>query len=182
MPTHATPGSDWRRQVFPVLMEKSPHLDLRKDSLVTTGFLTGFQVGYIIKEEERVLPLTKVQLPAIRATAEAVHKAAMANLTRDTAGATFKFFDSPDGGVLLFESEGGLHASRMLLPNLYPWLNKYMGGPFVVGVPNRDVLIAVAESNQTALSGLPDDLAASYNSRRFPLTLKTFRVPPRPIR
>lgn len=166
----------WSRQVFPVLMEASSRPNFRRDSLVTTGFLTGFEVGYILRRDDKPLPVTKIRFGAMKTDQEGLHKGAMANLSKDSAGATFKFFDSPEGGVLLFDSEGGLHSSRLLLPNLYKWLDKFMGGPFVAAVPNRDVLITVAESNRTALSGLPGDIELSYAGRRFPLTRRTFRV------
>ena len=167
---------EWARRVFPVLMEKDPNPDLRRDSILAVDFLTGFQVGYVLRSETKPLPVTKGLFATLNCSKSRLHGTALANLSRDSAGATFNFFDSPDGGVLLFDSDVGLHSSRLLLPNLYKWLHKFMGGPFVAGVPNRDVLIAVAETNRTALSGLPEDLSASYQGRRFPLTLKTFRV------
>lgn len=170
-------GRERLREIYPVLMERSPHPDARRRSLLTSDFLKGFQIGYILRGEKPV-PVTKQGFSGWRISKEAVHAAALSNLSKDSAGATFKFFDSPEGGVLLFDGEGEIHSSRLILPNLYRWLQKFMGGPFVAGIPNRDVLITVAETNRTALAGLPADLDASYRGRRHPLTLKTFRVTP----
>jgi uncharacterized protein YtpQ (UPF0354 family) len=150
-----------------------------RDAPLARDFVKGFRITYLVREEEgKPTPLTKRLAATMGLRRDVVHAAAIRNLTRDCASATFKFFDSDEGGVLLFDSEGGLHASRLLLPGIYRWLNKFMGGPFVVGIPNRDVLIAVAETNRTALEGLPADLEASYRTTRFPITLRTFRVTP----
>jgi uncharacterized protein YtpQ (UPF0354 family) len=166
----------WLTEIYPVLLEQKARSDFRRDSLVVSDFLTGFQVGYCLRREGKALPITKARFEVLKTSKEILHKAAISNLAKDSAGATFKFFDSPEGGVLLFDSEGDFHSSRLVLPNLYRWLQKFMGGPFVAGIPNRDVLIAVAESNQTALSGLPDDIDVSYTGRRFPLTKRMFRI------
>ena len=162
---------------FPVLLERHMSAGRRRDALLTTDYLSGFHVGYALRDgDEKPIPLTRRLAESIDLDGPAVHAAAIRNLTKDCASATFKFFDSEDGGVLLFEGEGQFHASRLLLPKLYGWLHKFMRGPFVVGVPNRDVLIAVAESNDSMIADLPADLEASYRSKRYPLTLHTFRV------
>ncbi len=164
-------------QIFPFLFEKGQAPFRAHAPLVISDFLTGFQVGYLIlRDEGKETPITEAVAAKMGMDAPAIHGAAIANLTKDCGSAIFKLFDSPEGAVLLFDAEGGMHSSRLILPTLYRWLIKFMRGPFVVGIPNRDVMICVAESNRTALDGLTDDLDASYRTRRHPLTLKMFRI------
>lgn len=172
-------GGKCLARLFPILSEVTADPVRERDAPLARDFLTGFRVSYLLREDEgKPALLTKRVAATLGLKGDVVHAAAIRNLTKDCASATFKFFDSDEGGVLLFDSEGGLHASRLLLPGIYRWLNKFMGGAFVVGVPNRDVLIAVAETNRTALEGLPADLEASYRTTRYPITLRTFRVTP----
>jgi uncharacterized protein YtpQ (UPF0354 family) len=172
-------GSRCLTRLFPILSELSTDPVRDRDAPLAKDFLKGFQIRYLVREDKgKPTLLTKRVAASLRLRKDVVHAAAVRNLTKDCASATFKFFDSDEGGVLLFDSVGDLHASRLLLPGIYRWLNKFMGGPFVVGVPNRDVLIAVAETNRTALEGLPADLEASYRTARYPITLRTFRVTP----
>ena len=181
MPTDpGLPPPDPRRSLetaFPVLLERHMSSGRMRDALLTTDYLTGFHVGYSLREEmTKPVPLTRRLAESMGLSAETVHKAALQNLAKDCASATFKFFDSEEGGVLLFEGEGQFHSSRLLMRGVYGWLHKFMRGPFVVAVPNRDVMIAVAESNRAMVDGLPADLEASYRAKRYPLTLRQFRV------
>lgn len=170
-------GSKCLARLFPMPSEVTADPVRERDAPLAREFLRGFRITYLIREDEgRPTPLTKRMAATLGLKSSVVHASAIRNLTKDCASATFKFFDSDEGGVLLFDCKGGLHASRLLLPGIYRWLNKFMGGPFVVGIPNRDVLIAVAETNRTTLEGLPADLEASYRTARFPITLRTFRV------
>ena len=180
MPTDPGTTPDAKRSLetaFPVLFERHRSSGRKRDALLTTDYITGFHVGYALRDElSKPVPLTKRLAETIGLVPETVHEAAMQNLSKDCSSATFKFFDSEEGGVLLFEGEGQFHSSRLLVPKLYGWLHKFMRGPFVVGVPNRDVMIAVAESNRAMIDDLPADLEASFRARRYPLTLRTVRV------
>ena len=95
---------------------------------------------------------------------EDVHAAAMANLSAWSVGAAWESETSGARTMIWSATGDGLDAARILLPEVRAHLSERLGGAVLVGLPERDLLLAVARDDA---DGEIEALFGAYVAERW---------------
>ncbi len=102
---------------------------------------------------------------------------ALANLYARTEGALYEMGDKETGKLFILATQDGYDATRILLSLLLERLAQLVNGELVIGIPNRDFLIAFGNANPMLVGQIGQQVKQDAQSRTYPLTstLFTFR-------
>jgi uncharacterized protein YtpQ (UPF0354 family) len=126
------------------------------------SLVDGLNVSYVIDSEKTIAHIPINQLDRWKVDAEALHEVAIENLVERSQDIAAEAAQDDGGRVnfLIFQTNDGYDSSRILLPNLHERLREHLGSPFLVAVPNRDILIcfrAGTESVERIRKQVSDD-------------------------
>jgi uncharacterized protein YtpQ (UPF0354 family) len=108
---------------------------------------------------------TQADLEALKITEAAFAEAAMRNFDAITLETQWSQSDN----ALIAQLDGNYESSLLLIDNLWPEIEKALGGPIVVGVPARDSLIAVRADDAAQVAQLR---RAMNNKFAYPISSK----------
>jgi uncharacterized protein YtpQ (UPF0354 family) len=119
------------------------------DSPIFKNWLGDLTIFYVADTGDNFQILLERDLP-VDITKEALHNLAVDNLNRDIE---FKLHDTNFGGHGLIA--GGHHeAGSICLPEMWDWLTNHLGDNLIVGIPSKDLVIVVPESDTDKISNL----------------------------
>lgn len=115
-----------------------------------------------------------------RVDAEAVHQAAIENLTQRSTGVRVQALTDDEGNIVaaIFHQGDSYDSSRLLLPGLHENLRSVLGSPFLAGVPNRDFLICFRAGVDDLLENIGNQVAEDFGRMPYPITDRLFLVTP----
>jgi uncharacterized protein YtpQ (UPF0354 family) len=102
---------------------------------------------------------------------------ALANLYARSQGEVYEFGDKDTGKFFVLATHDGYDATRILLSPLLERLALQVKGELVIGIPNRDFLIAFGNDNPLLVGQIGQQVKRDARERTYPLTgtLFTFR-------
>ncbi len=80
------------------------------------------------------------------------------------------------GGLLIFNGTDGYDATRILLPELFEEIAAQQPGNLVVGVPNRDFLIAFSDAAPSVFEQIAAQIGVDATTRDHPLSRQLYTV------
>jgi uncharacterized protein YtpQ (UPF0354 family) len=145
--------------------------------IVSQQVLEGLVVAYVMDSERTMSYVSQRLVEKWRIPMEELHETALQNLMlrSETLPAHAAQDESGRVNLILIQQMDGYDASRILLPGLYEHLKEHLGGPFVAGVPNRDILICFRDDPET-VQRLRQQIAADYIAMPHQVTDRLFLV------
>jgi uncharacterized protein YtpQ (UPF0354 family) len=140
-------------------------------------FIADLIITYVIDEKNSVAYINEEQLESWGITIQDLHEQAVANLRRRTeAEVRYTTVGEGEQRLFIFSSGDGYDATRLLLTDLLAEWNREVAGRLVVGIPNRDFLIALGDANQDSLRGVAAQVQADAAQREHGLTDQLFTL------
>ncbi len=104
------------------------------------------------------------------ATPEAIHEIALANLRKRTSRRDTKAYGMGDGTIIVCDTRDGFAATRVLLPDLMATWAERIPGRMLLGVPNRDFLIAFSDRDPEQVAAITQQIRRDAAQREGGLT------------
>ncbi len=144
-----------RRQILPMLkhpdfIEESRRLVPEK-ALLFTPFVVGLQIAYVVDEPRTLRYINTADLVNWNTTAEEIGRIARANLIERTPVSNLIRVGEGASRLFIYNTMDQYDATRILLHDHLRELSREVTGKLVVGIPNRDFLIAFGDSDRQLL-------------------------------
>lgn len=140
------------------------------DSPISTMWLGDLAILYVADTGNSFQVLLERDLPQ-NVSKEQLHNLAVDNLNRDIE---FKLHETNFGGHGLIA--GGDHeAGSICLPGMWDWLTEHLNDSLIVGVPAKDLVIMVPESDTDKIANLKIFVHELFKEGERLLTKNIFR-------
>lgn len=140
------------------------------DSPISKVWLGDLAIFYVADTGDSFQVLLERDLPQ-DISKEQLHNLAVDNLNRDIE---FKFHETNFGGHGLIA--GGDHeAGSICLPGMWDWLTEHLNDNLIVGVPAKDLVIMVPESDTDKIANLKIFVHEIFKEGERLLTRNIFR-------
>jgi uncharacterized protein YtpQ (UPF0354 family) len=168
------------RRIMPMLkpIELLVMVSERKVPMIAyRDFIADLIITYVIDEKNSVAYINEEQLDRWGITVQELHDQAVENLRRRT-GERVRFTTVGEGEqqLFIFNSGDGYDATRLLLTDILAEWARGLPGRLVIGIPNRDFLIALSDTNQDILRGVAAQVQADAAQRDHSLTDQLFTL------
>lgn len=164
--------------LLPVLQQRS-WLDEMKDKVnsipIHKPFVTGLIVAYVIDTPAFRTYFNEAMLARVVeqgvATADDVYEDALNNLRglldKEMQIDTFNSFAET---IITCETREGYASSCILLPELMEEWDKRIPGEMLIGIPNRDFIIAFSHKHPAGIEGIETQVAQDARTKERPLS------------
>lgn len=175
-----TTYEELKDRIFPMLKPISILADLRERNLPMLAYqllLGDLIVSYVIREPQSVVYINEKHLELWEVNEYTLHSQALENLRRltDREG-NYKTIGTGAQRLFVWETQDGYDATRLLLTDtLVAWQHQ-LPGKIVIGVPNRDFLIAFSDSDRTVLEGVARQIQVDATQQEHGLTDRLFTI------
>lgn len=140
-------------------------------------FLADLIVTYVVGEERSVAFINEDHLEHWSVSVQDLHARALENLRRRTHDRVdYAAAGTGEQRIFIFNSRDGYDAARLLLTEILADWAREMPGNIVIGIPNRDFLVAFSDANPEILRGLAQQVQADAASREYGLTDQLFTL------
>ncbi|HWQ14666.1 MAG TPA: DUF1444 family protein [Roseiflexaceae bacterium] len=140
-------------------------------------FLADLIITYVIDEKSSVAFINEEQLDRWGVAAQDLHNLAVENLRRRTReGVRYTAVGEGEERLFIYSSGDGYDATRLLLTEVLAEWARAVQGRLVVGIPNRDFLIALGDANQDILRAVAAQVQADATQREHGLTDQLFTL------
>lgn len=166
-----------RDRLLPML--KSEDWIANLPMLATTEFVTGIRMCFAIDSPTRVAYVSQEMLAGWDVPLERVQEVAADNLARKGPLEMMVLRDEAEHVVaLVVNSQDGYDATRLALPSVRDAFAEELGDEYLVGLPNRDFLIAFSQRDSETADGIIRQVKHDYQRMNHPITEAIFRVKP----
>jgi uncharacterized protein YtpQ (UPF0354 family) len=167
-------------RVFPMLKPVRLLASVRERNLpmlIYRPFLGELIVSYVIDETSSVAYVNEEHLERWAIGDQDIHAAALANLRRRTE-TMVQYTTVGDGNqrLYMYSSQDGYDATRILLPELLEQWQAQISGRMVIGIPNRDFLIAFGDSDQIVATNILRQIQVDAQQKAYGLTDQLFMI------
>ena len=140
-------------------------------------FLGDLIIAYVIDEDRSVAYINEDHLDRWEMSVQDIHERAIENLRQRTSG-TVRYTTVGEGEqrLFIFNSGDGYDATRLLLSDVLAEWAREVPGHLVIGVPNRDFLIAFSDANPEILRAVSAQVQADAARREYALTEQLFTL------
>ncbi len=143
--------------------------------LVYRDFLAGLMIAYVIDEPQSLAYINEDQLERWGLASHELHERALANLRRRTDDdAPYTTVGAGDQRLFIYSANDGYDAARLLLTETMAEWSRQVRGRLVIGIPNRDFLIAVGDGNPDILRAVAAQIQVDSQQRESGLTDQLF--------
>lgn len=140
-------------------------------------FLADLIIAYVIDEPQRVAYINERHLERWGIGEHQLHERALANLAARThERAHFLMTGEGAQRLIVANTQDGYDATRLLLPDLLASWQPHFPGKMVIGIPNRDFLIAFSDADQDILTSVAHQIQLDAAQREYSLTDQLFTI------
>lgn len=174
----AAPPLDEVRERLRPLLKLEAFLRDAPTPLLSRPFVAGLVVCYVVDSPRTVRYVMPAWLREWALTEDGLHALALSNLARTSREVPMQAAAQQDGRVelLCWDSQDGYDAARVLVPDLHRRLREHLGQTFLVGVPNRDFLVALREDDEELVRHCRQMVAEHARTMPYPLYGGLLRV------
>lgn len=145
--------------------------------LVSRPFMAGLSVVYLFDHPQYRAYLTANMIAGFlaksRASINDVHGYALRDLRLRTNPEMVKTQGIGENTLIICETSDGFAATRILLPDLMKTWQSRIPGKMLLGIPNRDFLIAFSDRHPEKTAVI-HQIREDFKSKEFPLTPDLF--------
>jgi uncharacterized protein YtpQ (UPF0354 family) len=167
-------------RIFPMLKPIALLATVRERSLPMLAyreFLADLIVAYVIDEQRSVAFINEDHLDRWGMGLHDLHERAIENLRQRTLQQV-DYVTAGEGEqrIFIFNSGDGYDATRLLLTDVLAGWARELPGQLVIGIPNRDFLIAFSDTNPEILQGIAQQVQADAAAREYGVTDQLFTL------
>jgi uncharacterized protein YtpQ (UPF0354 family) len=167
-------------RVMPMLKRPDVLAQVRERKLpmlVWTSFLADLIITYVVDEARSLSYINEEQLEQWELGEQELHAQAVANLRQRTIEkAQVTTVGEGAQRLYIYSSLDGYDATRLLLPDLMQDWQRELPGQIVIGIPNRDFLIAFSDDDTGVLAAVARQVQLDTASREHGLTDQLFTI------
>ena len=167
-------------RVYPILKPIEMLAEVRERKLPMLAyreFLADLMIAYVIDEERSFAYINEDHLERWGISVQDLHEQAIENLRRRTDDrVTYTTVGAGEQQLFIFNSGDGYDATRLLLADVLADWAKEVPGRLVIGIPNRDFLIAFSDANSEVLRGVAAQVQSDAAQREYGLTEQLFTL------
>jgi uncharacterized protein YtpQ (UPF0354 family) len=165
-------------KVMPMLKARAWLKDVQRthtDELAWRPFITDDVVVTLVVDMPSSLRYVKTsEVTALGRTFDDVLELALGNLWERSTGDAYQLGDDESGRMFILATQDGYDATRILLSPLLEQLATQVKGQLLIGIPNRDFLIAFGNANPLAVGQIGLQVKQDAQTRTYPLTATLF--------
>jgi uncharacterized protein YtpQ (UPF0354 family) len=164
-------------RIYPMLKPLEMLVEVRERKLPMLAyreFLADLMIAYVIDEERSVAYINEEHLDRWNVSAHDLHEHSLENLRRRTEQVKYTTVGAGEQQLFIFNSGDGYDASRLLLSEVLAEWARAVPGNLVIGIPNRDFLIAFSDANPEILRAVATQVQADAVGREYGLTDQLF--------
>jgi len=166
-------------RIYPMLKPLEMLVEVRERKLPMLAyreFLADLMITYVIDEERSVAYINEEHLERWSVSAHDLHERALVNLRRRTEQVKYTTVGAGEQQLFIFNTGDGYDASRLLLSEVLAEWARVVPGNLVIGIPNRDFLIAFSDANPEILRAVAMQVQADAAGREYGLTDQLFTL------
>jgi uncharacterized protein YtpQ (UPF0354 family) len=167
-------------RVYPMLKPLGMLAEVRERGLpmlAYSEFIEDLIIAYVIDEERSVSYINEEHLERWEIDVRDIHERAIENLRRHTeADVRYTTVGEGEQQLFIFNSGDGYDATRLLLSDVLADWARQVPGNLVIGVPNRDFLIAFSDANPEILRAVAAQVQSDAVQREYGLTEQLFTL------
>lgn len=167
-------------RVYPMLKPLDMLVEVRERKLPMLAyreFLADLMIAYVIDEGRSVSYINEEHLERWEMSVPEIHERAIENLRRRTEEQVrYTAVGAGEQRLFIFNAGDGYDATRLLLSDtLAAWASE-VPGKLVIGIPNRDFLIAFSDANPEIRRAVAAQVQADAVQREHGLTEQLFTL------
>ncbi len=166
-------------RIYPMLKPLEMLVEVRERKLPMLAyreFLGDLMIAYVIDEERSVAYINEEHLDRWNMSVHDLHEQALVNLRRRSEQVKYTTVGTDEQQLFIFNSGDGYDASRLLLSEVLAEWARAVPGNLVIGIPNRDFLIAFSDANPEILRAIAMQVQADAARREYGLTDQLFTL------
>jgi len=167
-------------RIYPMLkpLEMLAEVAERKlPMLAYREFLSDLIIAYVVDEQRSVSYINEDHLERWQVDVHDIHERAIENLRRRTEEQVrYTTVGEGEQRLFIFNSGDGYDAARLLLSDVLADWSRQVPGRLVIGVPNRDFMIAFSDANPEILRAVAAQIQADAAQREYALTEQLFTL------
>ncbi|MBC8161975.1 MAG: DUF1444 family protein [Roseiflexaceae bacterium] len=166
-------------RIYPMLKPATLLATVRERNLPMLAyrdFLAGLIIAYVIDEQNSVAYINENHLESWDVTMQDLHEQALDNLRRRTDLVDAVSAGEDDQRLFMFSSGDGYDATRLLLSDVLQAWARNVSGNLVIGIPNRDFLIAFGDDDQDVVQNIAMQVESDSLQREHGLTARLFTL------
>lgn len=176
----ATEYAELAERIYPMLKPIALLADVRERRLPMLAyreFLAELIVTYVIDEGRSVAFVNEEHLERWALDIQDLHEQSLANLrARTRARVDYTVSGVGEQRLFIFDSSDGYDATRLLLADVIAEWARQLPGHIVIGIPNRDFLIAFSDANPEILHSIAQQIQADSARLGYGLTDQLFTL------
>ena len=167
-----------RERIYPMVLPTSGS-EMPEEAAVMQPLVAGLLVAYAIDSDRTITYIPRSLFDGWKISLDDLHEAAIGNLVAHSDAMQAHAAQDEEGrtNLILVQTLDGYDASRILLPSLHDQLRPHLGSPFLVGIPNRDILVCFRNEPEMA-DRLATQIEEDFKTMPHQLTDKLFLVTP----
>jgi uncharacterized protein YtpQ (UPF0354 family) len=148
--------------------------------LVKVEFAPGLVMCFAIDEPTRMAYVTGEMLEKWGVPLERVQEVAQDNLAARDSSLEVMVMNDGDNRpcAMIVNTQDGYDASRLTVPGVRDLFAEELGDEYLVGLPNRDFLIAFSLRDGEMSAGIVRQIKHDYQRMNHPITATVYRVRP----
>ncbi len=166
-------------RIYPMLKPLEMLVEVRERKLPMLAyreFLADLMITYVVDEERSVAYINEEHLDRWEISAQDLHEQSLTNLRRRTEQIKYTTVGTGEQQLFIFNSGDGYDASRLLLSEVLAEWARALPGNLVIGIPNRDFLIAFSDANPDILRAVAAQVQSDAAQREYGLTDQLFTL------
>jgi uncharacterized protein YtpQ (UPF0354 family) len=167
-------------RIYPMLKPLDLLVTVRERKLPMLAyreFLADLLVAYVIDEQRSVAFINEDHLERWGVSVQDLHEQAIENLRlRTLERVDYTVVGEGEQRLFIFHSGDGYDATRLLLSDVLAGWARELPGHLVIGIPNRDFLIAFSDANPEILRAVAHQVQADAAQREYGLTEQLFTL------
>lgn len=158
------------KSLLPMLQPKNWLQQANKNKekpAISLPFKAGLCVAYVFDQPQYRAYIDENMLPGL--SANDIHEHALKNLRLRTSSSLVQTQGTGDNTLIVCETQDGFAATRILLPELMATWHSRIPGKMLLGIPNRDFMIAFSDRNSEKTAVI-QQIRADFKHKPNPLT------------
>jgi uncharacterized protein YtpQ (UPF0354 family) len=166
-----------RPRIMPRIQPESIFNHLAREQVAHVPYVNGTVIVLVTDLPNMTVSITTEQAIRWGVCADELEQIARRNLDEYTPELDIQIVESKEGGkAAIMSQQDGYDAARLLMTGLYEKLGQQLGGDFLVGLPARDMFVALSPNPTPFVDRLAQRIGQDYRRLPYPISPDFFYV------